>query len=319
MSTQSQQGKWVDIAIGVLKRDQQVCISLRQKHQHLGGHWEFPGGKIESGETVEQALQREFLEELGVRTHQWQPLISVPWDYGEIAVRLHVYVSECFDGEPEGKEGQLVEWCEICDLTDKRFPEANAGILMALALPKVFMSIGNFDSLEDGLRRLRLALENGVRLAQLKLAKIAPSDRDAVVEAFRALSTEYQAILLLNASPEVLQKYEGLDGIQLSASQAEQYSARPIDLNHLLAVSTHDLSGMRHALAIGADLILLSPIQFTKAHPDLQAIGWSRLNEWLKEIPVPVYALGGMGLEDMQKATASGAQGVMLTRGVWPD
>lgn len=137
MSTQSQQVKWLDIAIGILKRDQQVCISLRQKHQHLGGHWEFPGGKIESEETVEQALQREFFEELGVTTHQWKPLISVPWDYGDFAVRLHVYVTEYFEGEPEGKEGQLVEWCEIRYLKDKHFPEANAEILRALSLPKL--------------------------------------------------------------------------------------------------------------------------------------------------------------------------------------
>lgn len=319
MSTQSQQVKVLDIAIGVLKRGQQVCISLRQKHQHLSGHWEFPGGKLESGESVEQALEREFLEELGVTTHQWRPLISVPWDYAEFSVRLHVYVTECFEGEPEGKEGQLVEWCDIRHLKDKHFPEANAGILKALALPNVYMSIGHFDSIEDGLRRFGLALENGVRLAQLKLSQIPLSQRDVMVDAFIALSRDHQATLLLNASPEDLEKYKEADGIQLSASQAKQYFERPIDSNRLLAVSTHDVSGLNHALRIGADLILLSPIKSTQAHPDLEPIGWEQLGEWLKQVPVPVYALGGMSLEDVEKATACGAQGVMLTRGVWPD
>ncbi|MCF6253524.1 MAG: NUDIX domain-containing protein, partial [Thiomicrorhabdus sp.] len=75
-----------EIAIGVLKRGEKVCLTLRQSHQTFADCWEFPGGKVAQGETVVEALQREFQEELGIETAQWQPLIVIPWRYKEVAV-----------------------------------------------------------------------------------------------------------------------------------------------------------------------------------------------------------------------------------------
>ena len=127
--------KWVDVAIGLLRRNNAICLSLRQSHQHLADHWEFPGGKIEQGETPQQALTREFKEELGVETTAWQPLIVVPWHYEKVSVRLHVFQTEQCTGEPQGMEGQCIDWCPMEALKDKHFPEANKAILQALNLP----------------------------------------------------------------------------------------------------------------------------------------------------------------------------------------
>lgn len=123
---------YIDIAVGVLQKESKVCLSLRQKHQTHSDHWEFPGGKIEEGETPIEALKREFLEELAVETDDWQPLIIIPWDYEKVSVRLHVYISSEYKNEPIGNEGQQVKWFELNQLHLLSFPAANKGILKAL-------------------------------------------------------------------------------------------------------------------------------------------------------------------------------------------
>ncbi len=128
--------QYKEIAIGILVRDsggeKQFCLSRRQQHQSFAGCWEFPGGKVNSGESVEQALLRELQEELGVVAMDFQHLVTIPWDYGEFAVRLNVYLSERFADEPAGKEGQEVRWFNLDDLSELEFPAANQGIIEKL-------------------------------------------------------------------------------------------------------------------------------------------------------------------------------------------
>ena len=120
--------EYVDIVIGVLEKDEMFCLSQRQKHQSFADKWEFPGGKLEAGESLTSALQREFREELGIETHSWQPLIEIPWQYEKVAVRLHVFMSDDYEGEPKGIEGQRVKWFDLQELMQLDFPEANKGI-----------------------------------------------------------------------------------------------------------------------------------------------------------------------------------------------
>ena len=121
------------VAVGVLVRGDTVCISLRPKHVHKGGFWEFPGGKINEGESVAAALTRELAEELGIEVVATRPLIQVPWDYPEKSVCLEVLLVTEFNGEPAGKEGQEVRWISITDLGKYQFPEANKAIIDALS------------------------------------------------------------------------------------------------------------------------------------------------------------------------------------------
>lgn len=312
---------WVEVAIGLLMSGESVCLSLRQSHQHLADLWEFPGGKIEQGETPQRGLTREFKEELGVDTTGWQPLITVPWHYEKVSVRLHVFQTKKFSGQVQGLEGQKVEWCPLSELSKKTFPKANRGILTAVALPDVYMSIGGYENQQACLNRFNRALEQGVRLAQLTSKG---GSEQAFIElanllANRAVNFDNKgAKLMLKAPPEVLLSVPNAAGIQLSSSQAQAYQVRPITEDKLLAVSAHNEQQVDHALTIGADIILLSPINKTVAHPDLEPLGWQGLATLVADIPVPVYALGGMQLPDVAKARSCGAQGVMLTKGVWP-
>lgn len=318
MSVNLESKPWVDVAIGLLTKDNKVCLSLRQSHQHLADHWEFPGGKIEQDESPQQALIREFKEELGVETSAWQSLITIPWHYEKVSVRLQVFQTDQFKGEPTGLEGQKVEWCPIVDLANKYFPEANNGILMALNLPDYYMSIGAYENEVDCLNRFEQSLESGVKLVQFKSKGLSEEVFVKLGNQLAELAEQSKAKLVLNADPKLLSLVPNASGIQLSSDQAKQYSTRPISADKLLAVSTHSMEQVEHALTIGADMMLISPVKYTSAHADLDPVGWANLKSMINEIPIPVYALGGMKLEDVVDAKASGAQGVMLTKGLWP-
>ena len=125
----------VHVAVGVLRNDQgQVLISLRADEAHQGGLWEFPGGKVEPGESVEQALSREFEEELGICVHSCTPFIQISHDYEDKSVLLDVWNVQIFSGVPRGREGQQIEWRAQSALCVDDFPRANALIIRALQL-----------------------------------------------------------------------------------------------------------------------------------------------------------------------------------------
>lgn len=119
----------VDVAVGVIIKQNECLISKRAASAHQGGLWEFPGGKREPDETTEQALSRELSEELGITVIQCTPLITVSHDYGDKVVELDVWTVSRFDGEPHGREGQPLRWVAIHKLKDYSFPEANMPIL----------------------------------------------------------------------------------------------------------------------------------------------------------------------------------------------
>lgn len=125
----------VHVAVGVLLNgNSEVLIALRPAHSHQGGLWEFPGGKVEAGESVEQALNREFEEELGVSVQACTPLIQISHDYSDKSVILDVWRIEKFSGIPQGKEGQAIEWRALSKLRATDFPKANERIIRALSL-----------------------------------------------------------------------------------------------------------------------------------------------------------------------------------------
>jgi len=120
------------VAVGVLRDSSgSVLISRRHIDAHQGGLWEFPGGKVEPGEGVVEALRRELLEELGVHIADARPLLDVQHDYPDKAVRLDVWLVHEFSGDPRGREGQAVLWVSPAELARYEFPAANAAIVAA--------------------------------------------------------------------------------------------------------------------------------------------------------------------------------------------
>ena len=126
----------VHVAVAIIvNKDDEVCISLRHQDLHQGGLWEFPGGKIEQHETLEQALFREVKEELNMDIEESRPLITIKHNYQDKKVCLHVNRVTSYHGKAIGVEGQRVKWLPVNQLSSYEFPAANLSIIKAVQLP----------------------------------------------------------------------------------------------------------------------------------------------------------------------------------------
>ncbi|WKD51629.1 8-oxo-dGTP diphosphatase MutT [Microbulbifer spongiae] len=121
------------VAVGVVVRsDGKILIARRLRHQHMGGCWEFPGGKVEAGESVQQALCRELREEVAIAVRTLEPLVAIRHAYREKTVLLDTWQVTAFSGQAEGREGQEIAWVALRALDQYHFPDANRGIITAL-------------------------------------------------------------------------------------------------------------------------------------------------------------------------------------------
>ncbi len=126
-------GKVIHVAVGVVQRgDGRILIARRPDHLHMGGRWEFPGGKVEEGETVQQALTRELREEVAIEVKDLKPLTEIRHDYPEKTVLLDTWWVTKFKGEASGQEGQQSAWVAVAELFDYQFPDANQEIIEAI-------------------------------------------------------------------------------------------------------------------------------------------------------------------------------------------
>lgn len=123
--------KRIHIVAGIIfnQDKSQIFITKRPDNLHKGGFWEFPGGKVEAGESIEQAMARELDEEIGVEVTQQTPFQHLEYDYPEKSLTFDFILVTDFNHQPYGREGQQGEWVNISDLAHYTFPEANVPVL----------------------------------------------------------------------------------------------------------------------------------------------------------------------------------------------
>lgn len=292
-----------------------ILLAQRPAGKELAGAWEFPGGKLEPGESPPEALVRELREELGIEARFGRRRICVP---GERVV-LDVYDVESFSGIPQGHEGQALAWLDPACVNPDWLPEVDRPVLASLKLPDRYLITPSPVPGEETsfLAALGIALHQGVKLVQLR----APGwDRLALADLARqahALCRHAGAQLLLNADYP-LAAVLGLEGVHLPGRIAASLRQRPLPVDRLVGVSCHDLAELSHAVAIGADFATLSPIRETTSHPQATPLGWKRAAEMTATACLPVYALGGLEAEELPTAFDHGFQGIAAVRSIWP-
>lgn len=308
----------VHVAVGVIVgKDGAILIAKRPDKTHQGGLWEFPGGKVEGGEILFDALKRELQEELAIEVVATEPLIKIRHDYGDKSVLLDVHKVIEFFGQPQGNEGQPIKWVAPESLHEYEFPAANRPIITAINLPQRLLITGDFTDPNDFLARIESALQNGIRMVQLRLQK---SDAiQALLGSVAEICSRYSAKLMINTSPQVFADISASSnvGLHLNSKQLISCSIRPVSDSILLGASCHTENEIKHAEKIGVNYICLSPVLKTNSHPDQDGMGWDIFSSLVGNAAIPIYALGGMTESDLAIALENGAQGIAAISEWW--
>lgn len=309
--------KLIHVAAAVIRdRRGHILIARRPDDKHQGGLWEFPGGKVEPGEPVADALARELHEELGIRVTSARPLILIPHHYPDKSVLLDVWEVDGFDGEAHGAEGQPVEWVTSEALDDYAFPAANAPILAAARLPKRMLITGQADSEAEYAERLQSALDGGITQVMLRARQLPEEMFAELYRKLLPLCEQKGALLGVNTSVTQANAL-GAEHLHLTSARLEALTERPEFNGRWLSASCHSAEQIRQAEAKGVDFITLSPVKATSSHPGEPVLGWEAFAELVAEATVPVYALGGLGEADLAKARGQGAQGIAAISAWW--
>jgi 8-oxo-dGTP diphosphatase len=304
------------VAVGVLMQpDGRFLLASRPEGKPYAGYWEFPGGKIEPGETLYQALVRELQEELGITVRHATPWLCQHFTYPHATVALRFFLVRAWDGALQAQEGQQLQW-QGDALTVAPVLPANMPVLRALSLPPHYgITCASEWGTDRFLPRLAAALDGGLRLIQLRDKTLPAAERRLLAEQVIGMARAVGARVLIN-DDAALARASGADGVHLSSAALQTLERRP-DFDWVGA-SVHDMDQLRLAAAIGVDYAVLGPVLPTRTHPDAPVLGWDGLAAQLAEgWPMPVYALGGMQPEHLAIAQAAGAHGVAMMRAAW--
>jgi 8-oxo-dGTP diphosphatase len=316
LNNATEKTKIIEVAAAVLQRpDGSFLLAQRPEDKIWAGYWEFPGGKVEMGETARDALDRELREELGIEVVTAYRWITRVFTYPHATVRLSFFRVTEWRGELYPHEGQQFSWQVATEVTVSPILPANAPILRALELPALY-AISNAAELgvEEFLLRLQARLNEGLRLIQLREKSMSREQLRELALRVVALAHQHGAKVLINGDVALAEEL-GADGVQLTSMQLAQSTERP----HVAwcAASCHSAEELRRAQMLGCDFVLLSPVLPTKSHPGAAHLGWDNFAAIAADSTIPVYALGGLSHADMFSAWQHGAHGIALLRQAW--
>lgn len=313
---------YVHVAVGVVRDSHgKILLAKRRDHVHQGGLWEFPGGKVEPGESVQSALRRELREELAIEVDRCRPLIQIRHHYADKSVLLDVREVQSFRGSPKGNEGQPLVWVDARELragTECPYPlpAANAAIIKALRLPDVLLITGGFAEELDFLTRLERVLRGGIRLIQVRdSGRVQPKHWEDLLQKALSLAESHGAKLVINGKLQI--SPAAVHGFHLPGSQLMACRKRPVPHDQLLGASCHNREELLRAAELDADYAVLSPVGSTRSHPEAPSLGWEGFRDLLKTVNLPVYALGGMSREDIARAQSVGGRGIAAISALW--
>jgi 8-oxo-dGTP diphosphatase len=308
--------KVVEVAAAVLQRpDGTFLLAQRPADKIWAGYWEFPGGKVEAGETAHDALVRELHEELGIEVLNAYPWLTRVFTYPHATVRLSFFRVTEWRGELYPHEGQQFSWQQAQDVRVSPVLPANAPILRALELPALY-AISNVAELgvESFLIKLQAQLDAGLQLIQLREKHLTLDALRELVVRTVAMAHAAGAKVMINGDL-ALAREVGADGVHLTSLQLAELTERPSVA--WCAASCHTDEELQRAQRLGCDFAMLSPVLPTQSHPGAAHLGWERFSALAAGSSIPVYALGGLTRADMSTAWQRGAHGIALLRQAW--
>lgn len=307
-----------DVAVGVIVRaDGKILLGSRPEGKPWAGWWELPGGKIEPGETVSQALVRELEEEIDIKVTSLRPWVTHIHRYPNNTVRLHFWRVTAWEREPVAQESQALQWVDISTALERKdLLPATYPPLRWLQVPDRYLisNVGGPQGMPGFMALLTRAIEQGISLVQWREPGWQQkSGSDSVLRGLNeALSLCRSAgVRLLVNSVHPAPWWSMADGVHLRASDAMALDARPaLPEGHWVGVSTHSPLELEHARTIAADFAVLGPVLATQSHPDGTPLGWETFEAWREAAGLPVFAIGGQSTASYQTALSRGAHGI---------
>ncbi len=308
--------KIVHVAAAVITRlDGSFLLGQRAPDTFYPGYWEFPGGKVEPGETPRDALVRELDEELGMQVDTAYPWITREHVYEHAHVSLHFFEVSAWRGEIHDRVHSALSWQQADAMDVGPMLPANGPILKALRLPRLFgITHAGEIGIDAQLARLDAALASGLRLVQIREPALPEGPREAFARAVVERCHATGALVMVNDDP-ALARSIGADGLHLTARSLASAAARPEF--EWVGASCHTRADLEKAAGLELDYALLGAVQPTLSHPERNALGWPAFTEMIARLPLPVFALGGLGAGDLGCAKAAGAHGVAGIRAFW--
>ncbi len=287
----------VDVAIAILIHRGKILVGWREEQQHQGGKHEFPGGKVEQGETPEEACRREIYEEVGIGLKDWHQFDYIHHEYDDIIVNLHLFHSYVPD-ELLNLIHQPWAWYTRDQLLHLNFPKANKDIIKRLYWPHLIKISNTLNPVESSEALLYWRIEN---------------ESEQYIEQLTALNEGQRSNLIINVdiwhqlSPE-LQKQ--IKTVHLKQSQLMNLHKGDLTVGVRYIAACHDAVSLKQAQQIGCDAVFISPVKPTTTHPEAVPLGWERFSDLAQNSQIPVFALGGVHPDDLATAQQYGAYGL---------
>ena len=270
-----------------------VLIAQRPRGRHMAGRWEFPGGKLGSGEDSYAGLKRELAEELGIAVREARPLIRLRYDYPDRRVMIEAWQVTAFDGEPKALDSQALNWVRPDELPRHDLLEADRAIVTALRLPRLARVISCANE---------LAALNG-SAAQTLLWQPPPGD-SLSLETVRAARTAGHRVFVFGSDLDAVRDaaLAGCDGAVLPWYGQSLHVDR--DGSFLIGVHCEDAESAREAVEEGAHFLVIAPESGPMAQQELETL--------CETIGLPVFAGWYPNASRLERIQQAGAHGCAL-------
>jgi len=306
----------VNVSVAVLINDEhQVLLAERPFPKAWEGWWEFPGGKMEKNETSVDALYREIYEEIGVKITKFNKWVTRRYTFGDGNFTLHFFKVYEWEGEITSKENQKLVWTYLKKPNVSPILPANVFVQKAFDLPKYY-AITNLSETSKKVffNQLQKKISDGLKMIQVREKNISINELEVFSKEVIKICRPSNVKVIINSDMNLAYKIKA-DGVHLTSKNL--LDSKKLPRNLIVSASCHTQKDIDIAEKLNINFVVLSAVNRTLSHPDISPIGWNKFQKIANKTNIPIYALGGLGINDYQVALENGAIGISSQRSIW--